>query len=124
MKRAIFLLATPFLLGSLTVACSDDGSRIIDPPPPPPTGLLTIVTSTTGTHLVVGLEGYRCRIDGNEGDVEVGLNGSHVHALAAGNHLVEMTNVPANCEVQGENPRMVTVVDGGSTLVEFEINCW
>ena len=81
------------------------------------------MTSTTGSYQAVSVEQYRCRIDGEEGGFRVGPNETHVHTLLAGSHLVEMTSVPANCTVQGENPRTVNVVEGEDVQVEFEISC-
>jgi hypothetical protein len=121
MKRAIFSLTTALLLGFAAVGC-DDGP--LPPPPPPsgPMGSLTIVTSTTGNLPAVAFAEYTCNIDGERG-AGVGPNETHVHALAAGTHVVEMVDVPANCAVQGENPRIVQVAEGADVRVEFEITC-
>ena len=121
MKRAIFSLATALLIGVVAVGCSDGvGPPIVDPEP---TGSLTIVTSTVGNSPAQAFAEYTCSIDGKRG-AGVGPNETHVHSLVVGTHWVEMVGLPANCEVQGENPQFVTVVEGGNAQVEFEINCW
>jgi hypothetical protein len=122
MKRAIFSTATALLIGFVAVGCDDDGQGIVDPNVRGPTGSLTIVTSTTGNLPAVAFAEYTCNIDGERG-AGVGPNETHVHALAAGTHVVEMVDVPANCAVQGENPRIVQVAEGADVRVEFEITC-
>jgi hypothetical protein len=123
MKRAIFSLATAFVLGFAAVGCAENGNGIVDPVVRGPTGSLTIVTSTIGGFPAAAFTEYACSIDGEDG-AAIGPNASHVHAVAAGSHMVEMTGVPANCSVQGENPRYVNVVEGEDVRVEFEITCW
>lgn len=128
MKRAIFTLATAFLLGSVVVGCGESekffGPGEIDDPNPGPTGSLTIVTSTIGSYQVVGVEQYGCRIDGEDGGLGVALNETHAHTLLAGSHVVELTGVPENCAVQGGSSRIVEVVEGEDVQVGFEITCW
>jgi len=118
---------------SLPRGCAPPSRRCIGTPSlhraaaPPPTdeavGRERRDNSTVGNSPVQAFADYTCNIDGERG-AGVGPNESHVHALAAGSHLVEMVGLPANCEVQGENPRIVTVVEGENVQVEFEINCW
>jgi hypothetical protein len=46
-----------------------------------------------------------------------------VPALSAGNHLVGLGGVAANCAVEGENPRTVEVIAGVVVPVEFSVDC-
>jgi hypothetical protein len=43
--------------------------------------------------------------------------------LTAGDHVVEILEIPLNCRVLGLNPRPVNVPSGGRALVSFTIHC-
>jgi hypothetical protein len=46
-----------------------------------------------------------------------------ISGLAPGNHLVGLTGVAANCQVQGDNARTVSVTAGANTSVAYTIIC-
>lgn len=46
-----------------------------------------------------------------------------ITGLTANDHLIELGDVAANCTVAGENPRTVTVTDGGEARVQFNVTC-
>jgi Tol biopolymer transport system component len=86
-----------------------------------PHGDLEVTTATSGMSLPGG---FTVAVDG-EPDQAVGPNGSVVFpGLPAGDHLVELSDLPDHCQVvDGPNPRTVTVTGGlGSTA--FEVTCW
>ena len=85
-------------------------------------GLLVQVT-TTGSAVDAG--GYVVTVDG-DGALTRGVapTGSVAfQSLAAGPHVVALTDVAANCYVAGDNPRTVTVVEGGFVQVSFAVAC-
>jgi hypothetical protein len=97
---------------AITVVCE---------PPPPATGSVSVTTSTSGT--VPDPDGYDLTLDGHAGR-PIGLDESiAVSELAAGDHLIGLAGVAANCLVAGDNPRTITVVAGSAVAVEFNIQC-
>ena len=85
------------------------------------TDTLVVSTSTTGSDLPAG---YTVITDGGEQSQPIGTNDTVVFPdLAAGDHTVELSGVPANCTVSGDNPRTVTIPDGGSASTTFDVSC-
>jgi Tol biopolymer transport system component len=83
-------------------------------------GSLQITASTGGSS--PDPDGYSLIVDGGA-PVAVGSNGTvPVEGLLVGAHTVELSGVAGNCHVDGENPRTVDVVAGG-TPVAFTVNC-
>jgi hypothetical protein len=83
-------------------------------------GSLTVTASTTGTN--VDPDGYTLTVDG-AGRGTLGNNGVTITGLAQGNHAVGLSGVAANCQVQGENPRLVTISPGATASVSFSVVC-
>ncbi|MBT8396251.1 MAG: hypothetical protein HKO65_00645 [Gemmatimonadetes bacterium] len=83
-------------------------------------GTLRIETATTGWDLP---NTYMFSFDGvPQGTIQ--KTGWFENTTAeAGDHTVELTNVPANCYVQEGNPQTVTVPDGGTGTAQFTIAC-
>lgn len=110
-------LALGCCLSSLLSACGGDGGSGITAST---TGSLEITTTTTGpaTHT-----GYTVSIDGGTAEA-LGIN--HVLTrsdMATGSHVVQLSNLPAGCTVEGQNPRTVTVSAGETSAVDFAISC-
>jgi TolB protein len=83
-------------------------------------GSLQITTSTRGSS--PDPDGYSLIVDG-AAPVAVGSNGTvPVEDLLVGPHTVELSGAAGNCHVDGENPRTVDVVAGG-TPVGFTVSC-
>jgi Tol biopolymer transport system component len=79
------------------------------------------VTSTTGGSSP-DPDGYSLIVDGGT-PVALGSNAAvPVEGLLVGPHTVELSGIAGNCHVDGENPRTVEVVAGG-TPVGFTVNC-
>ena len=88
---------------------------------PPVTGGLTVSTATGG--VAPDADGYTVTVDGSESGT-IGAEGSlAVGDLGAGDHLVGLAGVAANCAVEGDNPRTVSVVAGAVVPVAFSIAC-
>ena len=83
--------------------------------------VLQITAATTGSNL--DPDGYIVAVDGGP-DQAIGANGPlTVEDLSPGDHAVQLSGVAANCQVQGENPRTVTVTAGSTATVDFAIVC-
>ena len=110
--RAVSVVAGETTNERFTVVCV---------PPPPVTGGLSVTTTTTGPS--PDADGYTVTVDGNlAGTVEAeGTLG--VSELGAGAHLVGLAGVAANCTLEGDNPRPVTIVAGSVVSVAFTIEC-
>jgi hypothetical protein len=91
------------------------------------TGDLRLVATTIG--VIPNQFGYRIELDGqvvlSYGDpILLPLNGSWLlRRLSPGSHTVELRRVPANCSVEGANPRTVTVTLGAVSEEQFRITC-
>jgi hypothetical protein len=88
---------------------------------PPATGGLIVTTSTTG--VAPDPDGYVVTVDGNGGGPIAAEGTLAVSDLGAGDHLVGLGGVAANCTVAGTNPRSVTVVAGAVVPVDFSVEC-
>lgn len=86
----------------------------------PLVGGIQVSTTTTGTRL--DPDGYTVAAGTQTGSV--GVNDSYTFsALAVGSHSVELTGVDANCVVEGENPRDITVAYDQTAQTTFQITC-
>lgn len=81
----------------------------------------TVIVTTTGPD--PDPDGYAFGIDGGAGQ-GVGINATaSVDNLSPGLHSVGLTGLAANCTLEGENPRSVTVPLGGTADVSFAVTC-
>jgi hypothetical protein len=114
-KGGTLLLALSLLAGQ--ISCDGDSGT----GPGSLTGRIEIATSTSGANL--DPDGFTVTVDGAQNQ-SIGSNGAAAFSgVAAGDHDVELTGVSANCTVEGDNPRSVTVSGGGVTATAFEITC-
>lgn len=87
----------------------------------PPTGSILISTATGGIR--PDADGYEVSVDGGAAQ-EIGPNASlAVPGLPLGEHTVQLSGVASNCAVGGQNPRTVTVTNGGSAPAAFQVGC-
>jgi hypothetical protein len=87
----------------------------------PITGSLEITTSTTGA--ILDPDGYTVKVD-QAADQPIAINAAvTVSSLTAGTHSVELAGLAANCSLEGENPRQVTVTAGQKGTVSFQVSC-
>jgi len=85
------------------------------------TGDLVVTAQTSGDDL--DPDGYVVTVDGSQSQA-IGINGLVTFRdLAVGNRSVELTGVAGNCGVSGQNPRTVTVSDGGTAQTTFQVSC-
>jgi Tol biopolymer transport system component len=85
------------------------------------TGSLEITSNTSGSSPNAG--GYTVIVDG-EAQGTLGRTGKvNVGGLAPGAHIVGLSGVAANCQVDAANPRTVAVAAGSATTVAFAATC-
>ena len=102
---------------ALSAGCGDGD----DLSGPPSAGTLEVTTTTSGSP--PDADGYTVSVDGGAG-VPIGSTGSHSFSgLEAGDHLVQLSGIAANCQVEGENPRTATLVGGSGSTVTFGVVC-
>ena len=87
----------------------------------PDSGSLTATVSTPGPS--VDPDGYTLVVDGAESGALNGTSPVTVPGLATGNHAVGLTGVADNCQVQGDNPRLVSISSGVTASVAFVVTC-
>jgi hypothetical protein len=108
-----FLVLLPFL----PTGCSNDGSGL----DPPLTSIIRVSTSTSGLDL--DPDGYSFAIDANPAQ-PIGLSAVVAVAdIAAGDHAVLLSGLAPNCQVQGENPRQISVAAGATVTAGFSVSC-
>jgi hypothetical protein len=95
--------------------------RVVCEAAPPATGGVSVSVATSGPS--PDPDGYGVTVDGDAGR-PIAANGNvAVPDLGAGNHLVGLGGVAANCTVEGDNPRTVEVIAGVVVPVEFSVDC-
>lgn len=116
-SRLPITLLTSALLPAISLAlpaCGDGGSGVGVP-------ALQLTTSTTGFDL--DPDGYQVSMDGGAPQA-IGANDVLVIGdAAAGQHSVQLAGMAPNCQVQGANPRQVTVTDGSTATLGFSVLC-
>jgi hypothetical protein len=95
-------------------ACSERGTGVEVPD-------LEITTSTTGTDL--DPDGYSLRLDDDEDRPMELVDTIDIAGLTEGDHDVSLGGASGNCTVQGENPRTVHIVSGGTVETNFQVVC-
>jgi WD40 repeat protein len=99
----------------LSAACSDE-------PTAAHVGTIRVTVHTSGND--VDADGYSLTVGGTGFQRTLGTQETvDVRTVAAGTHTVTLGNVAANCAGNGELARSVTVVNGRTTDVAFEIVC-
>lgn len=89
--------------------------------PPPGAGNLRVITSTSGPD--ADADGYTFKVDGRASQ-PIGANApTTLTNLVAGAHSVELAGLAGNCQLDGTNPRSVTVIGGATTDLNFAIAC-
>jgi hypothetical protein len=85
------------------------------------TGTLEITAQTSGPS--PDGDGYAISVDGSDRG-EIGANATvSLSNMPAGSHVVGLTGVAANCSVQGDNLRPVTIVAGQASTLTFAVTC-
>jgi hypothetical protein len=100
------------------VSCGDGGTRN---PNEPLTGLLEITTATTGVTPTGN--GYTYILDDNPAR-PIGFNTTiQLQGLFAADHTIELTGLPQECAVSGQNPVTTTVTPDVPGSAVFEVSC-
>jgi Tol biopolymer transport system component len=87
----------------------------------PTHGRVVVTTVTTGESL--DLDGYEVQVD-DTGQGPIGPNDSlPISGVAPGDHQVTLSGIAANCRVDGDNPRTVSVTAGGEDSASFTVRC-
>ena len=85
-----------------------------------PRGSLDLAATTSNNF---DPDGFLVRIDGVTVDT-LPVNGAvTIDSVAAGSRQLELTGIAANCVVQGQNPRTVSVPDGGTASAAYTVTC-
>ena len=105
----------PLIIAAAALACSGENLSA------PTTGSVQVTVATTGAD--PDPDGYAVTVDGSDRGT-LGVSGTlTVEGLGAGDHLVGLSGVAGNCQVQGGNPRTVSVAAGATASADFSINC-
>ena len=84
-------------------------------------GIIRVVVSTTGGDQ--DIDGYLVVIDGMPAE-SVGIHSTlERRDQQAGEYTVELAGVAWNCTVEAPNPRLVTVADGETVELTFQVQC-
>lgn len=83
-------------------------------------GKLLVYVGTSGGD--PDLDGYRLTVDGSV-SLSMPATGTQQVTLTAGEHLIELSEVAANCAVNGGATREVALSEGGTTAVQFSVGC-
>jgi len=79
------------------------------------------LTATTSNNF--DPNGFLVLIDGVTVDT-LAVNGSlTIDSVTTGSRQLELTGIAPNCVVQGQNPRAVSVPDGGTASVSYTVTC-
>ncbi len=85
------------------------------------TGSIRVTTATTGADL--DSDGYAVSPDGGPGEIIAVSGALTIATVTAGDHTIALGGVAANCVVDGDNPRTVSVAGGATAEVAFAITC-
>ena len=115
-KRYIQVWSAAITFGTLGLwGCGDE------PTAPPAVGSVLVVTSTSGQS--VDADGFTVTVAGGP-DIPIDVDDTEtVEDVETGTRSVELTGLTPNCTVVGDNPRDVTVAEGATATVVFDIEC-
>jgi hypothetical protein len=103
-------------LGGAALLAFGCGGDVVEPK----TGEIDVTVSTTGAE--PDPDGYTLSLDNLQG-VPLDDNGARTLTVDQGNHTLTLSGLAANCEVNGERRRTVSVDAGASVPVLFEVAC-
>ncbi len=114
-------VAAVFATLGLATACTDPQSPRPQADLLPTGGVLTVAVTTTGSD--IDPDGYSVWVDNSQSQA-VAANGLVTFTgLAEGAHEVSVLGVAANCIVQVNNPRAVTVTAGAAGATQVDVAC-
>src|SRR3954471_10173463 len=87
----------------------------------PTSGSIEVATSTNGS--AVDPDGFTLLVDANPwGSIPLGGT-VNVVGVTPGSHSIGLGGLAANCQVEGDNPRTITVSGGETVQVPFSVTC-
>lgn len=107
--------SVPLIVAAAALACSGDNLS------EPTTGSVQVTAATSGAD--PDPDGYTITVDGTDRGTLAVSGTLTVEGLAAGDHLVGLSGVAGNCQVQGENPRTSSVTTGATAIAAFTVTC-
>jgi hypothetical protein len=84
-------------------------------------GSIVVTTTTTGDS--PDPDGYSVILDGSDQGAITTTGQLTLTGLVLGSHVVGLTGLAGNCQVQGDNLRTVTVTPGGTATADYTISC-
>jgi hypothetical protein len=106
---------------SVTIAVGQTTTAAFDVTCGGTTGSLEITTQTNG--LVPDADGYAVSLDGTDRGPIAANAVLTLSNLPPGGHVVGLTGVAANCHVEGDNLRAVTITAGATATLTFAVTC-
>ncbi len=85
------------------------------------TGSLQVTAATAGDE--PDADGYSISVDGVDQGALQASGSLSLAAVPVGDRVVGLTGIAANCQVQGENPRTVSVIAGSGATAAFAVTC-
>lgn len=85
------------------------------------TGGVQITAATTGPS--PDADGYTVTVDGTDRGVLGVSAGLPVPGLTPGDHAIGLGGVAGNCQVEGDNPRTISIAAGANLDVAFTVTC-
>jgi TolB protein len=122
MKHVALLAHLSLVIAMLAVLSTCGGDPPSDPGgnDGPQRGSIALTVTSSGQDVPAG---YTVVLDGTNSQA-VDSNGSVSFAdLLAGNYSLELTEVPENCQVAGDNPVSVAVEAGSASPVAMNVEC-
>lgn len=104
------------LLGLAALACAPGSPSS----PGSTTGTISVGVSSSGSDVP---DGYEVRLGEDEARPIGSSGGVSFEGIAPGTYAVELLSLPANCTVEGSNPRTVVVSEAATAPVSFSVAC-
>ena len=86
------------------------------------TGTLEISASTTGEEL--DPDGYTATLQSTAEERTLAPQGTSIFEnVTAGEQMLEISGIAANCNLEGDNPRRVTIIQGETVSISLKVTC-
>jgi hypothetical protein len=89
--------------------------------PQPTTGTIRVITSTSGVS--TDIDGYALTLDGGAPQPIGRAATVNLENVVAGAHTIALTDIPADCTLDGNSSRNVSLAGGSTAEVGFLIRC-
>lgn len=86
----------------------------------PTTGTLKAITTTNGGR---DDSGYTLTVDSGNSTAMDTADTAYVSGISEGSHQAELSKIPSDCSLSGQNPRSISITAGDTTSTTFEISC-